>query len=108
MGAARDRQELGQALQDAEQDGLEPAHRCPDPERHGPTGARSLRMASDSTHPRSLRFAGMKQRRLGTTGLTVSRLALGTMTWGRDTDEHEARDQLDGVLRGGRHAGRHR
>lgn len=24
----------------------------------------------------------------------VSRLGLGTMTWGRDTDEHEARDQL--------------
>ncbi len=24
----------------------------------------------------------------------MSRLALGTMTWGRDTDEHEARDQL--------------
>ncbi|HEY0949407.1 aldo/keto reductase, partial [Nocardioides sp.] len=36
----------------------------------------------------------MQQRRVGTTGLTVSRLALGTMTWGRDTDEHEARDQL--------------
>ena len=36
----------------------------------------------------------MEQRRLGGTGLRVSRLALGTMTWGRDTDEHEARDQL--------------
>lgn len=36
----------------------------------------------------------MQQRRLGQTGLTVSRLGLGTMTWGRDTDEHEARDQL--------------
>jgi aryl-alcohol dehydrogenase-like predicted oxidoreductase len=36
----------------------------------------------------------MKQRRVGNTGLTVSRLGLGTMTWGRDTDEHEARDQL--------------
>ncbi len=36
----------------------------------------------------------MKQRRVGSTGLTVSRLGLGTMTWGRDTDEHEARDQL--------------
>jgi aryl-alcohol dehydrogenase-like predicted oxidoreductase len=36
----------------------------------------------------------MQQRRVGSTGLTVSRLALGTMTWGRDTDEHEARDQL--------------
>lgn len=36
----------------------------------------------------------MQQRFLGRTGLKVSRLALGTMTWGRDTDEHEARDQL--------------
>ena len=36
----------------------------------------------------------MQQRFLGRTGLKVSRLGLGTMTWGRDTDEHEARDQL--------------
>lgn len=36
----------------------------------------------------------MQQRPLGRTGLRVSRLGLGTMTWGRDTDEHEARDQL--------------
>jgi aryl-alcohol dehydrogenase-like predicted oxidoreductase len=36
----------------------------------------------------------MRARRLGTSGLQVSRLALGTMTWGRDTDEHEAREQF--------------
>lgn len=36
----------------------------------------------------------MQHRSLGRTGLKVSRLGLGTMTWGRDTDEHEARDQL--------------
>ncbi|MCW2866131.1 MAG: aldo/keto reductase [Marmoricola sp.] len=36
----------------------------------------------------------MQQRFLGATGLSVSRLGLGTMTWGRDTDEHEARAQL--------------
>jgi aryl-alcohol dehydrogenase-like predicted oxidoreductase len=36
----------------------------------------------------------MQLRAVGATGLTVSRLGLGTMTWGRDTDEHEARDQL--------------
>ena len=36
----------------------------------------------------------MQQRALGHTGLKVSRLGLGTLTWGRDTDEHEARDQL--------------
>lgn len=36
----------------------------------------------------------MQQRTLGSTGLRISRLGLGTMTWGRDTDEHEAREQL--------------
>jgi aryl-alcohol dehydrogenase-like predicted oxidoreductase len=36
----------------------------------------------------------MQQRTVGSTGLQVSRLGLGTLTWGRDTDEHEARDQL--------------
>lgn len=36
----------------------------------------------------------MLQRLVGNTGLKVSRVGLGTMTWGRDTDEHEARDQL--------------
>jgi aryl-alcohol dehydrogenase-like predicted oxidoreductase len=36
----------------------------------------------------------MEQRQVGRSGLRVSRLALGTMTWGRDTDEHEAHDQL--------------
>ena len=36
----------------------------------------------------------MQTRAVGRTGLKVSRLGLGTMTWGRDTDEHEAREQL--------------
>jgi len=36
----------------------------------------------------------MQQRIVGATGLKVSRLGLGTLTWGRDTDEHEAREQL--------------
>ncbi len=43
----------------------------------------------------------MQQRPLGRTGLHVSRLALGTMTWGRDTDEHEARDQLEAFVDAG-------
>ena len=43
----------------------------------------------------------MQQRYLGTTGLKVSRLGLGTMTWGRDTDEHEARDQLASFVEAG-------
>ena len=37
---------------------------------------------------------GVKQRHLGRSGLVVSRLALGTMTWGRDTDEDDAAAQL--------------
>lgn len=36
----------------------------------------------------------MRQRQVGSTGLRVSRLGLGTMTWGTDTDEHDAEDQL--------------
>jgi aryl-alcohol dehydrogenase-like predicted oxidoreductase len=43
----------------------------------------------------------MEQRYLGASGLKVSRLALGTMTWGRDTDEHESRDQLGAFLEAG-------
>ena len=44
------------------------------------------------------RVGGMEQRRLGATGLYVSRLALGTMTWGRDTDEDDASTQLKAFL----------
>ncbi|MCW2780791.1 MAG: aldo/keto reductase [Marmoricola sp.] len=43
----------------------------------------------------------MQQRSLGNTGLKVSRLGLGTLTWGRDTDEHEARDQLVSFIEAG-------
>src|SRR6476660_1657403 len=54
-----------------------------------PTGApRAVRAPPVAT------LTTMLQRSLGATGLKVSRLGLGTMTWGRDTDEHEARDQL--------------
>ncbi|KAF4410688.1 MULTISPECIES: aldo/keto reductase [Streptomyces] len=36
----------------------------------------------------------MEQRHLGRTGLRVSRIGLGTLTWGRDTGEHGAAEQL--------------
>ncbi|MFM8843205.1 MAG: aldo/keto reductase [Actinomycetota bacterium] len=36
----------------------------------------------------------MEQRQLGRSGVRVTRIGLGTMTWGRDTDEHEAAEQL--------------
>jgi len=37
----------------------------------------------------------MELRSLGNSGLLVSQYSLGTMTWGRDTDIHEARDQFN-------------
>lgn len=40
----------------------------------------------------------MELRKAGSTGLALSRLGLGTMTWGRDTDEHEAADQARAFL----------
>ena len=43
----------------------------------------------------------MEHRRLGRTGLRVSSVGLGTMTWGRDTDALEAREQLDVFLDAG-------
>lgn len=43
----------------------------------------------------------MQKRAVGRTGLKVSRLGLGTMTWGRDTDEHEAREQLISFVEAG-------
>ena len=36
----------------------------------------------------------MEARPLGRSGLIVGRLALGTMTWGRETDQFDAREQL--------------
>ncbi|CAB4988488.1 MAG: aldo/keto reductase [Actinobacteria bacterium] len=43
----------------------------------------------------------MELRRAGRTGLDISRLGLGTMTWGRDTDEHEAADQCRAYIESG-------
>ena len=43
----------------------------------------------------------MEKRRAGTSGLGLSRLGLGTMTWGRDTDEIEAADQCRAFLDAG-------
>lgn len=40
-------------------------------------------------------------RRAGKSGLTLSRLGLGTMTWGRDTDTHEAADQCRAFIDAG-------
>ncbi len=43
----------------------------------------------------------MELRQLGRSGLRVSSLGLGTMTWGRDTDRHESADQLRAFLDAG-------
>ena len=43
----------------------------------------------------------MEKRRAGSSGLALSRLGVGTMTWGRDTDEIEAADQCRAFLDAG-------
>jgi aryl-alcohol dehydrogenase-like predicted oxidoreductase len=43
----------------------------------------------------------MEQRPVGRSGLVVSRLGLGTATWGRDTDPDDAAAQLKGFLDAG-------
>ena len=43
----------------------------------------------------------MQQRFVGRSGLKVSRLALGTLTWGQGTDEFEAKDQLTSFVSAG-------
>ena len=43
----------------------------------------------------------MEMRMVGNSGLEISRLGLGTMTWGRDTDTHEAADQARAYLEAG-------
>ena len=43
----------------------------------------------------------MQMRIAGTSGLSLTRLGLGTMTWGRDTDEHEAADQCRAYIDAG-------
>ena len=62
------------------------------------TGAAPVRARAASgaqgLRERWLRSVPMETRRVGRSGLRVSRLGLGTLTWGRDTDEHEASDQL--------------
>ncbi len=43
----------------------------------------------------------MQMRKAGNSGLMLSRLGLGTMTWGRDTDEHEAAEQCRAYIDAG-------
>ena len=43
----------------------------------------------------------MEIRRAGKSGLEITRLGLGTMTWGRDTDTHEAAEQMRSYIEAG-------
>lgn len=43
----------------------------------------------------------MEMRRAGSSGLMLSSIGLGTMTWGRDTDTHEAVDQARAYIEAG-------
>lgn len=43
----------------------------------------------------------MRYSQVGKTGLQVSMLGLGTLTWGQDTDIHEAADMLDAYISAG-------
>jgi len=43
----------------------------------------------------------VEERFVGRSGLRVSRLGLGTLTWGRDTGPHEASDQLSAFAEAG-------
>mgnify|MGYP002721374280 CR=1 FL=1 len=40
----------------------------------------------------------MKQNTLGRTGISVSEICLGTMTWGTQNTEAEAHEQMDYAL----------
>lgn len=50
---------------------------------------------------RLAKVAHMQMRRTGKSGLSISHLGLGTMTWGRDTDTHEAADQCRAFIEAG-------
>src|ERR1700730_4554931 len=50
---------------------------------------------------RPVACASMRQRHLGRSGLSVSRLGLGTMTWGQDTGPAEAAAQLTAFVDAG-------
>jgi aryl-alcohol dehydrogenase-like predicted oxidoreductase len=53
-------------------------------------GSRGAGMVSRA----ATRLDRVEERLVGRSGLRVSRLGLGTLTWGRDTDAHEAAEQL--------------
>src|SRR5699024_8497500 len=78
-----DRQELGEPLHDPQDDRFPPGHEA-------------------TRYFLTWRYRdSMRLTRLGATGLTVSSVGLGTLTWGRDTDEHDAAEHLEVFLDAG-------
>src|SRR3954453_3032495 len=58
-------------------------------------------VASGVADRSTIRVAGMETRPVGASGLRVSRLGLGTMTWARDTTEEQARGLLQAFVEAG-------
>src|SRR3954451_21108929 len=58
-------------------------------------------VASGVADRSTIRVAGMETRPVGASGLRVSRLGLGTMTWARDPTEGAARSRLEMFLEAG-------
>src|SRR5205807_6660014 len=54
----------------------------------------SLRVSARRLIARPVGSGGVEHRHLGRSGLRVSRMALGTMTWGADTEPDEAANLL--------------
>ena len=106
--ARRDGQELGQALDEAEDDRF-PQIPSPIP----PPSSLSAGRTAAAPHPgdapqvRALRAPGRYCRAWNSAtwaarACGVSRSGLGTMTWSRDTDEHDAAEQLRDFVDAGR------
>jgi aryl-alcohol dehydrogenase-like predicted oxidoreductase len=67
----------------------------------GTTGRDVMRASSDRRPAPTARVDAVEQRYLGRSGLRVSEIGLGTLTWGRETDEDVAAAQLDAFRTGG-------
>src|SRR5438477_13182198 len=74
------------------------------PRRSRRGGAGGVTLVATATNSASdMRGTAMKQRRLGRTGLKVSELCLGTMTFGAQADETTSFAILDRAAEGGIH-----